>query len=319
MPLTRSSLLLPLHRDRLRSIAREAGLLDAELPVLTRAAGTRMGDQDSRALGRGLDFEELALHRRGDDPRQIHAAGSLRLGRLVTTRNREQREASLHIVLDAGPAMRLREKAYAAFSLVCVAAVAATRSHLVVRVRVVDADADRWLQPAGPQVALVIEETVAALAPPDHRSREVPPGRAGRYRQRAPGTSAGVVLVISSFLGPTGRRLLAEVARFNAPTVLAGVVQDELEYSFPELPLIGAELEVHDPEQGVTLPFWASRRVGRATRAANQLRFQQVMQGLAAAGAQAFHVARPELECAQAGLDLGLRTARQRGWRAHAR
>ena len=85
-----------------------------------------------RALqqGRGLEFDEVRTYQPGDDYRSLDWRVTARTGRLHTKLFREERERSVHFLLDAGPAMHFGSRQ--AFKWVTAARCAAVLAWLAV-------------------------------------------------------------------------------------------------------------------------------------------------------------------------------------------
>jgi uncharacterized protein (DUF58 family) len=88
----------------LAGLAAQAGLL-ATLPV-REVHDHHAGDWASRWLGRGLDFEESRLYSPGDDIRDMDWRTTARTGRAHLKIYREERQPTVHLVVDRGATMR---------------------------------------------------------------------------------------------------------------------------------------------------------------------------------------------------------------------
>lgn len=89
--------------DELAALAGQAGLLAT--PQVREVHDHHAGDWASRWLGRGLDFEESRLYSPGDDIRDMDWRTTARTGRAHLKIYREERQPTLHLVIDRGPAM----------------------------------------------------------------------------------------------------------------------------------------------------------------------------------------------------------------------
>ena len=90
--------------DEMAGLAAQASLL-AELPV-REVHDHHAGDWASRWLGRGLDFEESRLYSSGDDIRDMDWRTTARTGRAHLKIYREERQPTVHLVVDRGATMR---------------------------------------------------------------------------------------------------------------------------------------------------------------------------------------------------------------------
>ncbi len=97
MPATRVTVseLRALHEASARLDLRLGGLMDSLFPGARRA----------RYRGRGIEFDEVRPYQRGDDFRAIDWRVTARTGSLYTRLFHEERERTLWLVCDGGPAM----------------------------------------------------------------------------------------------------------------------------------------------------------------------------------------------------------------------
>jgi uncharacterized protein (DUF58 family) len=149
-------------------LAAQAGLL-VRLPV-PEVHDHHAGDWASRWLGRGLDFEESRAYSPGDDIRDMDWRTTARTGRPHLKIYREERQPSVHLVVDRGVTMRFgtrkRLKVTQAARVAAVLAFAASAQNGVIGATLWDR-ADTTL-PArhGRFAALTLIEHAAAPCPP---------------------------------------------------------------------------------------------------------------------------------------------------------
>lgn len=128
------------------------------------------GDWASRWLGRGLDFEESRLYSAGDDIRDMDWRTTARTGRPHLKIYREERQPTVHLVIDRGATMRFgtrrRLKVAQAARVAAVLAFATAGRNGVIGATLWDAQ-DQDLPPRhGRLAALALIEQAAAPCPP---------------------------------------------------------------------------------------------------------------------------------------------------------
>lgn len=191
-----------------------------------------------RALfrGRGLEFEEVRAYQHGDDYRTVDWRVTARTGRLHTKLFREDRERTLAVVLDAGPAMQFGTRG--AFKWAAAARAAALFAWLALEagdpVAGVLHGRGRYALRApagrGQAAALRLFRQWAEVAPDGAEEGSRLGDALARLRRDAPPGSA--VLLVGDFrhLGRAARHL-ARLARYH--DLLAIRVTDPLERELP--------------------------------------------------------------------------------------
>lgn len=130
----------------------------------------RPGEADSPFVGAGLDFEELRPYAPGDDLRDVDWRAYARSGRAFVKRYREERQPTVHLVLDRGASMRFgthcRLKVTQAAVAAAVFALAATLRGAAVGLSTLGPDGlHRRAQP-GRRALMEVLEGIAAPCPP---------------------------------------------------------------------------------------------------------------------------------------------------------
>lgn len=92
--------------DQLHELHSQTAALKNCNVLLRPSASRSMGDQHSGFVGRGLDFEELRRYVPGDDLRNLEWRATARSGMPYVRVHREERRASLYLVLDRRAGMR---------------------------------------------------------------------------------------------------------------------------------------------------------------------------------------------------------------------
>lgn len=231
-------------------LAAQASLL-ATLP-LREVHDHHAGDWASRWLGRGLDFEESRPYSAGDDIRDMDWRTTARTGRPHLKIYREERQPTVHLVIDRGATMRFgtrrRLKVAQAARVAALLAFAAAGRNGVIGATLWDAQ-DQEVPPRhGRLAALALIELSAAPCPPlaDPASTE-PLHHADRLATLEASLPRGAQLALISdfsWLTDAHEPLLARLAaRFD---VWAIQVVDAAERALPDLGLV----RFHDMASG---------------------------------------------------------------------
>lgn len=152
----------------LADLAAQASLL-ATLPV-REVHDHHAGDWASRWLGRGLDFEESRLYSPGDDIRDMDWRTTARTGRAHLKIYREERQPTVHLVVDRGATMRFgtrkRLKVAQAARVAAVLAFATAGRNGVVGATLWNAQDETLPARHGRLAAFELIEHAAAPCPP---------------------------------------------------------------------------------------------------------------------------------------------------------
>lgn len=149
-------------------LAAQASLLATE--PMREVHDHHAGDWASRWLGRGLDFEESRLYSAGDDIRDMDWRTTARTGRPHLKIYREERQPTVHLVIDRGATMRFgtrrRLKVAQAARVAAVLSFATAGHNGVIGATLWDRH-DQDLPPRhGRLAALALIEQAAAPCPP---------------------------------------------------------------------------------------------------------------------------------------------------------
>jgi uncharacterized protein (DUF58 family) len=234
----------------LAALAAQASLLATQ--PLREVHDHHAGDWASRWLGRGLDFEESRPYSAGDDIRDMDWRTTARTGRPHLKIYREERQPTVHLVVDRGATMRFgtrrRLKVAQAARVAALLAFAAAGRNGVIGATLWDAQ-DQEVPPLhGRLAALALIEQAAAPCPPltDPASTE-PLHHADRLASLEASLPRGAQLVLISdfsWLTAAHEPLLARLAaRFE---VWAIQIVDAAERALPYLGLV----RFHDMASG---------------------------------------------------------------------
>ncbi|MDP3586266.1 MAG: DUF58 domain-containing protein [Thiobacillus sp.] len=210
------------------------------------------GDWASRWLGRGLDFEESRLYSPGDDIRDMDWRTTARTGRPHLKIYREERQPTVHLVIDRGATMRFgtrrRLKVAQAARVAAVLSFATAGRNGVIGATLWDAQ-DQDLPPRhGRLAALALIEQAAAPCPPltDPASTESL-HHADRLAALEASLPRGAQLVLVSDFGWLTAEHESQLARLAARfEVWAIQIIDAAERVLPDLGLV----RFHDMASG---------------------------------------------------------------------
>lgn len=239
---------------------------------------TMYGDWDSDYIGEGFDFEEFREFRPGDNPRRIHAVMSSRMGKDMVVRHREPRESRLLIIMDMTPSMFLRDKfrmAYAAMSMIFISA---SDIHMPVAFWGIARNYELEVTfPFTNEHTYLFEDIASGNTDAEdsyfciERSSEL---LLDNWRNALPGGS--FVFIISDFLGEKDNLtniLDGEVGDYH---VIPVVVQDHMEYTFPEIDSAGANVVFGDVENFEPETIWVNKKTSIEIRDIHEKRFHNL-------------------------------------------
>ena len=241
------------------------------------------GDWNSPYIGEGFDFEELREYVPGDNPRHIHAGASIRAGKMVVVKRKEQREDRALVVLDISPSMFLRDKMRMAYSVAIMIFASALRQRIPCGMFIAGtSQTAEFLPRLGDKQLYRVKEALEVSICDDIFSVKGPKRkRSGNLALRAwrrvlPKGSA--VFIISDFLGNSDENLASLLEeRSYGYRVVPVVVQDELEYSFPtELPRGSVSIGALGVETQYTASLHINRHQAQRIKLEHEQRFSEL-------------------------------------------
>ena len=231
-------------------LAAQASLLATE--PLREVHDHHAGDWASRWLGRGLDFEESRLYSAGDDIRDMDWRTTARTGRPHLKIYREERQPTVHLVIDRGATMRFgtrrRLKVAQAARVAAVLSFATAGHNGVIGATLWDRH-DQDLPPRhGRLAALALIEQAAAPCPPltDPATTE-PLHHADRLAALEASLPRGAQLVLISDFSWLTDAHESQLARLAARFEVRAIqIIDAAERTLPDLGLV----RFHDMASG---------------------------------------------------------------------
>ena len=231
-------------------LAAQASLLATE--PMREVHDHHAGDWASRWLGRGLDFEESRLYSAGDDIRDMDWRTTARTGRPHLKIYREERQPTVHLVIDRGATMRFgtrhRLKVAQAARVAAVLSFATAGHNGVIGATLWDRH-DQDLPPRhGRLAALALIEQAAAPCPPltDPATTE-PLHHADRLAALEASLPRGAQLVLISDFSWLTDAHESQLARLAARFEVRAIqIIDAAERTLPDLGLV----RFHDMASG---------------------------------------------------------------------
>jgi uncharacterized protein (DUF58 family) len=245
------------------TLARWLGLTEPAQPEPTMPLGTRLrrlelraarvsedvfgGEHRSAFRGRGLEFEEVREYQEGDEPRLIDWNVTARMGRPYVKTFREEREATLMLVVDTSASVGLGSTALLkrelASDLAATLALAALRSQDRVGLLAFSEGIEAFVPPRkGRSHVHRVLRTLLTLTP---AGRGTSYDEAERTLTRVL-RGRSVVFFVSDFLSPGFERTLRVLAARHE--VIPVLLSDPRERALPAIGLVRLE----DPETGDT-------------------------------------------------------------------
>lgn len=234
------------------------------------------GDWDSAYVGEGFEFEKFREYREGDNTKRIHAAMSSRMGKPMVIRHLEPREARMLIVLDMSPSMKIRDKEKIAFTALSMIFSSGFDIHMPVSIWGVGSEKELRMTPPIDHGSLdyVVDAMIQENGRNPFVEHSVPSLSLDDWMFFLPGGS--LIFVISDFLGKQDSNLKQLLgSSLHGYKVVPVVVQDDLEYTFPDIPF-AADVPLVDAETGQTSLVRIDKETAREFRNKHEERFSDL-------------------------------------------
>ena len=288
-----------MREDILRRLTRRPIPITPKRPATSQLSG----EWTSPYTGKGLDFRSHRPYQLGDDLRTVHMATSVRTGQNMVVDRIALRDVSLVVVLDCTASMGVRNKADMLLASALMMIYSAVSMEMRVGAALLLKDGYHRIGiGSGRRHALRlfdgVEQICASMKQGSQLRMDYP--KTDAHRLLAAG---GVMLYLSDFIDTRG--YACEYANFSAEArrydFIPVVIQDEFEYSFPDLP-DETMLEFANPETGRTVPLWLGQTEKTRIRSLHEQRFEQLRQTFSGHGLQFIHVNNPSVDDIQQTL-----------------
>ena len=249
------------------------------------------GEWTSPFEGKGyepLGYRDFQI---GDNPHRINIPASARRDKPTIVERVALRDFKLMVVVDASPSMRVREKATIQAEAAALLLYSAWQAETTFSLALRTAEGVRsfGLGMGSRHFYHLYRilwgifhegEGLRTKGARIHLSRCLPPN--------------AMLFICSDFLDADGgigdlRMLMRAVRRYDFIPI---VIQDELEYDFPQIPF-GSFLPLRNPETGVREDVWVSRQSAKEIRAIHCSRFQELTNVLSSRGVKYLHLDEP--------------------------
>jgi uncharacterized protein (DUF58 family) len=268
-----------------------------------RVQSERFGDSRSPFVGEGLEFAELRPYRPGDRMRHVHAASSLKAQELMVRKFVELREARVIVALDISRSMFVRDKMRIALTAAGILAHSTFNAHMALGLWVLGGTHELEVPPKPGSghfhtISDVIvdvltgnvENALLQAYPIDKRDR------LNKTVQRG-----AMLFLVSDFLSDSDD-LLNLAVELQGADVTPVIVQDALEFTFPEFPRQGALVPLQDAETAAVRDVWLDAASARRLKERHERRFARISDEFRRIGASAVHL--PVLDLDDIGVRL---------------
>lgn len=271
-----------MNRQDIEKLFSTARKNDLELPQALRVRSRRFGDLNSPFSDDGLDFNEVREYEAGDKLRDIDMPSYNQNRELVTVRYEATRELKALVVADLSSSMFVREEKFRMATAVFSRIFFSTLDLYIPTNLWCIGDTWDFSKLANLNVSeywYEIQDTFIGLALNGEIEEESNGFDADDWAGILPPKS--LVFVVSDFLGEQKDKLLEIVDEFSYENyVLPVVVQDDLEYTFPDhkaIPRFGGNVAFSDTDHnGKNLSSAINRETAKATKYANESRFAEL-------------------------------------------
>lgn len=267
----------------------------------SRVQSLRVGDWESAFSGAGIEFDGLREQLMGEDARRLHARQSARLGRPIEVQRTALREARAIILFDVSPSMYVRDKMPMAFIAASMIMHSALALHMPLGLWIVGARQNIEVQPkTGEDHFYVVADVLLdAICEDNSRASDIEDFSQFPLESLRSFLASGAFLFpISDFLGLDDEDLIpivvSEPEGFDITPV---IIQDELEYSFPDkFGIYGSTMSLFDVESGEIREVWLNRETARQRREVHEARFDKLLRRFRDQGFLCSHLSTPDVD-----------------------
>jgi uncharacterized protein (DUF58 family) len=263
----------------------------------------RFGDSRSPFVGEGLEFAELRPFRPGDRMRHVHAASSLKAQELMVRKFVELREARVIIALDVSRSMFVRDKMRIALTAAGILTHSTFNQHMALGLWILGGPHELEVppKPGSGHFHTVSDVIVDALTGNIENAllQAYPIDKRDRLNKTV--ARGALLFIISDFLSETDD-LLHLAVDLQGGVVMPLIVQDALEYTFPEFPRRGALVPLQDAESPTIRNVWLDAASARRLKERHERRFTRICDEFRTIGAASVHL--PQLDIDDIGTRL---------------
>jgi uncharacterized protein (DUF58 family) len=268
------------------------------------------GEWPSPFEGKGFEPLRFRDFQVGDDPRRVHLPTTTRRGTPTIVERVALRDLRVMVVVDPSPSMRVRAKAEVQIATAALLLYSAWQAETTFGLAVQRGDImQAFGLGIGSRHFTRLYRTLWDVLSPEG-GRRVAGRRLPLSRMLPPNA---MLLYCSDFLAPHGapidlRAFGKTVRRYDLVPI---VVQDEFEWSFPEIRK-GTFIRFSNPETGERDEVWISPAEARQIRVIHEARFREVTTELGRGGTQCIHLATPDVRGIAKQVDRFFQRRRRR-------
>ncbi len=269
------------------------------IPISPRRLATSQinGEWPSPYIGKGMDFKSHRAYQLGDDLRSVNMAMSIRAGKRMVVERVAMRDISIYILLDCSASMGIRTKAKIMKAAALMILYSGSKMEMRVGASILtDKGYHNLGLGMGNRHSLRLMDSIENICD-DLSDNQLPEVDFESHNLQKMLPAGCILFYISDYMDTQGKPCPDFPFVFNSKKydLIPVIIQDEFEYSFPELP--GETLiELTDPENGESHPFWFNSSEVKKIKKINESRFSRIHEGLHDRGLSYIHASNPEID-----------------------
>jgi uncharacterized protein (DUF58 family) len=255
------------------------------------------GEWTSPYSGKGMDFRNHRAYELGDDPRSINMSMSLRSGKRMVVERIATRDISIFVLIDCSASMGIRRKADILLATSLMLLYSGVKMEMRVGAALLTDQGFHGLGIGmGHRHALRLFDQVEQACTSVSMGGTLPVKFFSHGLSRLVPTGC-ILLYISDFLNQRGfpQSSLPLSLNVNRYDYIPVVVQDEFEYTFPDM-TNSTLIELTDPEINTVNPVWFGKKERTLIKQLHQKRFSDINESFSDRGLKYVHVSTPGIE-----------------------
>ena len=255
------------------------------------------GEWTSPYSGKGMDFRNHRAYELGDDPRSINMSMSLRSGKRMVVERIATRDISIFVLIDCSASMGIRRKADILLATSLMLLYSGVKMEMRVGAALLT---DNGFHGLG--IGMGHRHTLRLFDQVEQACSSVSMGSTLPVKFFSHGLSrlvptGCILLYVSDFLNQQGfpQSSLPLSLNVNRYDYIPVVVQDEFEFSFPDM-TDSTMIQLIDPETNSISPVWFGNPERKLIKTLHQKRFSEINDSFSDLGLNFVHISEPELE-----------------------
>ncbi|MGK0296721.1 MAG: hypothetical protein ACI9XC_000313 [Gammaproteobacteria bacterium] len=261
------------------------------------------GEWTSPYSGKGMDFRSHRAYELGDDPRSINMSMSLRSGKRMVVERIATRDISIFVLIDCSASMGIRRKADILLATSLMLLYSGVKMEMRVGAALLT---DQGFHGLG--IGMGYRHASRLFDQVEQACTSVSIGSTLPVKFSSYGLSrlvptGCILLYVSDFLNQQGfpQSSLPLSLNVNRYDYIPVVVQDEFEFSFPDM-TDSTMIELIDPETNSVRPVWFGKSERKLIKTLHQKRFAEINDSFSDRGLNFVHISEPEIEKAHHSL-----------------